>query len=254
MTDVYNDAVAEHYAAYRPPLHRMILERVLGSGWATNAGLDVGCGTGTSAVALTHFCDVVFGVEPSQAMLQSAAQHPRIRYLQGAASDLPLPDESVDLVTFAGSLFYANTAATVQELVRVCRPNAFVVPYDFEVLLEPIWSRLGFRNSNQESNYNHQENFANVGVFEELLAADESITLLVRTSELAHLLLSDSERHAAFADRYQDADPYAGLVAELDSKFDQESSDEKATEDPLHDQSHPIETRIFYSKYQLISD
>ena len=111
MSERYDTTAAAHYAAYRPPLHAMILARVLPPGAAFDAGLDVGCGTGYSAVALAHYCQRVYGVEPSAEMLARALPHDRVQYLAGAAEHLPLPDDSVDLIAFAGSLFYADASA-----------------------------------------------------------------------------------------------------------------------------------------------
>lgn len=59
-------------------------------------------------------------------MLEQASEAAGITYLQGTGEDIALPDSSVDIVTFAGSLSYAKSSALVQELVRVCWPNATI--------------------------------------------------------------------------------------------------------------------------------
>jgi hypothetical protein len=46
FTKQYDSAVAAHYAAFRPPLHRPILERLIRPGETFSVGLDVGCGSG----------------------------------------------------------------------------------------------------------------------------------------------------------------------------------------------------------------
>lgn len=128
MNEPYSEAVATHYAAYRPPLHRTILTRVLAGTGGFSDALDVGCGTGWSSLALAEFCDRVFAIDPSQSMLDGAPPHDSVAYLLGAAERIPLPDDSIDLVTFAGSLSYADREATAVELRRVCRPDAMIVP------------------------------------------------------------------------------------------------------------------------------
>ena len=87
MTD-YNKQVAYHYSAYRPPLHQRILKEVLG-GKRFQSGLDLGCGTGRSAVALKNYCDEVRGVEPSPEMLAHAKPQPGITFLSGSAEQIP---------------------------------------------------------------------------------------------------------------------------------------------------------------------
>ncbi|WP_436716151.1 class I SAM-dependent methyltransferase [Roseiconus lacunae] len=57
MAHQYTDAVASHYAAYRPPLHELILMRVISNQTRFCDGLDVGCGTGRSSGALAKGLD-----------------------------------------------------------------------------------------------------------------------------------------------------------------------------------------------------
>ena len=104
VTDPFPQAVAAHHAAYRPSLHDRILAPVLDDRGPFDVGLDVGCGTGRSAVALAAHCTRVQGVDPSPAMLAQATAHDRITYREGNAEALPLPARSVDVVTYAGVL------------------------------------------------------------------------------------------------------------------------------------------------------
>lgn len=237
MTDQYNETVAEHYAAYRPPLHQLILKRVLADAGSFSDGLDVGCGTGRSSVALSAFCHHVFAVDPSESMLDVATPHDAITYRKGSAEKLPLPDQSIDIATFAGSLSYANRAATARELVRVCRPNAAIVTYDFQVLIDDVLRALDIATQALDSTYDHSAGFSGVLEFIEILATKERIRLEVSTTELAHILLADSERLGAFMRRYRTAQPLADLAQELDSKI----------------QIPAIQADIFYSLYRFSS-
>ena len=78
----YDNLIAGHYAAYRPPLHQKILSLALPKDRRFEVGLDVGSGTGYSAIALADFCESVFGVEPSDAMREKATQHNKVKYLR----------------------------------------------------------------------------------------------------------------------------------------------------------------------------
>src|SRR5699024_11326965 len=62
----YSDLLAYHYSAYRPPLHALILKRLLAPENSFQTGVDIGCGTGYSARALAPYCEHVYGVDPSQ--------------------------------------------------------------------------------------------------------------------------------------------------------------------------------------------
>ena len=108
MTEQYDEAVAAHYAAYRPPLHQLILQR---SGIGTeqfSVGLDVGCGTGRSSAALVDFCEHVYAMDPSQSMIDAAVPHQAITYIKGSGERMPIVDQSIDIVTFAQSLQHCN--------------------------------------------------------------------------------------------------------------------------------------------------
>lgn len=69
--------------------------------------LDIGCGTGALAVALAERGCHVTAVEPSPAMIAAARARPgaaRVRWVDGDASALDLPDACVDLVTMTGHI------------------------------------------------------------------------------------------------------------------------------------------------------
>jgi hypothetical protein len=57
----YDSTSARHYAAFRPPLHSLILERVIGPSESFQVGLDIGCGTG--GWAGSESLDVGYGSE-----------------------------------------------------------------------------------------------------------------------------------------------------------------------------------------------
>ncbi|MEE3715622.1 class I SAM-dependent methyltransferase [Tumidithrix elongata RA019] len=233
MSEQYNQVVASHYAAYRPPFHQMILGRVLSNQEAFANGLDIGCGTGYSAIALTKYCQHVHAIDPSQSMLDRATKHEKVIYLKGAGDSIPLLDSSIDIVTFAGSLFYAKTEATVKELKRVCRSEAIIIPYDFEILLEESLQQWGIDAQKTQSAYDHRINFSDISSFTELMVESERVNLKVAAFEFAHILLSSLQRYRAFADKYCVLDPFPLLVSELKT-----------------DAQFLLGANIYYAKYQ----
>jgi SAM-dependent methyltransferase len=237
MTDQYTETVAAHYAAYRPPLHQRILKRVLSGSSSLSVGLDVGCGTGRSSEALAGFCERVFAVDPSESMLDAATPHEAITYLKGSAENIPLSDRSIDIATFAGSLSYANLDATVEELTRVCRPDALIVPYDFSMLIDNVLRPFDVAMQAPDSTYDHRAGFSGISAFIEILAKQE-IQLNIKTTDLAHILLADLARFDTFARRYKTTTPLMDLATELGSNT----------------QGTMIEADIFYSLYQFSGD
>lgn len=235
VTKPYDGTAARHYAAYRPPLHELILSRVLSDDDAFFTGLDVGCGTGYSSIALAASCERVFGIDPSPAMLCEATPHERVTYYSGAGERVPLPGHSVDVVTFAGSLFYADPDATGAELRRVCRDRAVVVVYDFEVLIGELLARYGIDAPDCGFDYDHRANFSGAIGLAEIAAGSERVGVQATASQLAHLLLSDPHRFDHFARRYQMSDPFLPLARELASTLDRSA----------------VEADIYYSRYTV---
>jgi len=232
MTERYDPVAAAHYAAYRPPLHSVILRRVLPAGDTFGIGLDVGCGTGLSAVALAEHCTRVYGIDPSPSMLREATADASVTYLAGEAQRIPLMNRRVDIVTFAGSLFYARGPAAGEETRRVCRAGAIVVVYDFEVLLGDVLRRCGIDGPAHASGYDHGVNFSGAPGFTEVAIGRERIPLHVTASELAHVLLSDSGRLDQFSGKYRLEDPFQPLAEALDRTT--------------------LETDIYYARYRCV--
>ncbi|OAN11634.1 methyltransferase [Photobacterium jeanii] len=216
MNNQYNSQVSYHYAAYRPPLHDMILASILSQDGKYECAIDVGCGTGLSTVALSPYCKLVYGVEPSEAMLAKTTDTDGIQYLSGTGDAIPLPDHLASLVTFAGSLFYAKSDALIVELQRLCKPKAKVVAYDFEVQLQAVMKRLGIELEMSEGGYDHAINFSDSKAFQELFVNTETLQLEVSAKQLAHILFSSAKRFHAFTMHFGETNTFELVQAKLE--------------------------------------
>lgn len=127
--------MATGYATSRPPVHPRVMEQVyrhLERNAPFQVALDVGCGAGVSTRALEGFARRCIGLEPVEAMLQWASTTaPFAAFVAGAAEAIPLRDRSVDLITAAGSLNYANLDLFFPEAGRVLTADGVLVVYDF---------------------------------------------------------------------------------------------------------------------------
>ena len=92
--------------------------------------LDVGCGTGNAALLAAERGAGVVGVDPAGSLLELAAADAAGRgleatFLVGDAGDLPVADESIDLVVSVfGVIFAPDAGAAAAELARVsARPG-----------------------------------------------------------------------------------------------------------------------------------
>ncbi|MCH9670402.1 MAG: class I SAM-dependent methyltransferase [Gammaproteobacteria bacterium] len=211
----YDDAIATHYDAYRPPLHTLILSLLLENAERFDTGLDIGCGTGRSSAALQDYCRQVIGIEPSHAMLGRAASHPDLHYVEGVGDSLPLTDSSVDIVTLAGVLYYAKTSAFVRELLRVSRPGAIVVAYDFDVRLDGVLSTLMPEIFVTPRPYDPTVNFSGENGLFELMVRHKTVQLEMSAEQLAHVVLSNAERHRYCQIKFASLSPHAALAGVL---------------------------------------
>jgi len=128
--------MARGYANSRPPLHARIVDLFaprLPLPLPVNAASDIGCGSGLSTAPLLKIARRVIGVEPNHAMAALAGQlFPDAAFVQADAETLPFADASVDLLTAAGSLNYADPIRFFETARRVLVADGAVCVYDFE--------------------------------------------------------------------------------------------------------------------------
>ena len=200
---MYDKSIATHYAAYRPPIHEIILKRTLTSSDNQRMGLDIGCGTGRSSRALKKYCHLVVGLDPSEAMLGKVEKLEGVVYVNAAGEQIPMVENLVDVVTIAGSLNYIDRAKLVNELKRVCRSDAAIVVYDFEIDLSNIEEQLELERYNKIIEYDHSINLWGYSKVKESSVVNDVLTLDLDPFEIAHLLLSEEGRSEALYEKYQ---------------------------------------------------
>jgi demethylmenaquinone methyltransferase / 2-methoxy-6-polyprenyl-1,4-benzoquinol methylase len=110
--------------------------------------LDVASGTAGVALQLAARSRArVVGVDLTEQMLRqgrrrvaAAGRADRITLVTGRAEQLPLPDASVDALTFTYLLRYVrDPQATLAELARVLKPGGIMASLEFCVPAGPLW-------------------------------------------------------------------------------------------------------------------
>jgi len=235
---MYDEITASHYSAYRPPFHSIILGRALRQNKNRQTGLDIGCETGRSAQELARFCNHVVGLEPSRAMLLKAEQHDRVNYVCSSGEQIPIAGRSIDVVTLAGSLNYIEQNSLVSELIRICSIDAEIIVYDFEIHLGKFEKFLGDNLVNCSREYDHSANLSEHSKFAEITVVEDEFSTNASPLEIAHLLLSDRERHNELCEKYKVSNPIKLIENEIRSEF----------------KSVPIKSNIFYSVYSLLQN
>jgi demethylmenaquinone methyltransferase/2-methoxy-6-polyprenyl-1,4-benzoquinol methylase len=108
--------------------------------------VDVACGTGDLTIA---FADAIFdqnqeaqtpiGIDFTYAMLPIARRKADLRWINGDAQSLPLPDEFADVVSIAfGIRNVADPGAAIREFFRVLKPGGRLVILEFSLPTNPI--------------------------------------------------------------------------------------------------------------------
>jgi len=100
---------------------------------AGDAVADIGCGPGTAARRAARLGASVVGIDPAPVMLRVARLLTRhsahvVRYAEGSAEALPLPDSSVSVAWSIASVHHwGDLDAGLQEARRVLKPGGRLV-------------------------------------------------------------------------------------------------------------------------------
>ncbi len=113
------------YNTGRPTYPAPAVRWMLGDGEAHVVDVaDIGAGTGKLTEGLLAPDRTVVAVDPDAAMLASLAERlPGVRTLVGTGEAIPLPDGSLDALTFGQAWHWVDQAAASREAARVLRPG-----------------------------------------------------------------------------------------------------------------------------------
>jgi SAM-dependent methyltransferase len=121
---------AELYERVRPGYPRAAIAFVaeeLGIGEDSDV-LDLAAGTGKLTRALMQLGCRLTAVEPLDAMRAVLARElPEVRALAGSAEEIPLPDESSDVVVVGQAFHWFDRERAPREIARVLRPGGGLV-------------------------------------------------------------------------------------------------------------------------------
>jgi ubiquinone/menaquinone biosynthesis C-methylase UbiE len=220
MATQYDKTTALHYAAYRPQLHEPILRSCLGKKEFEH-GLDIGCGTGASSIALKFFCKEVIGVDPNKKMLSQTVIENNITYQLMANNKLPFSNQIFDICTYAGAWWYGKSQALLNETIRVSTINGTILLYDFKVDFDSIYDNLGLLPSGLEG-YEHSSNFEKLdtSVFRSISKKMEDKQLLLAPTALAHLLCSEQNIYMQLILKFSNDNTFGQLVQYIKDNID----------------------------------
>jgi ubiquinone/menaquinone biosynthesis C-methylase UbiE len=126
ISRVYDNPVVQRIA-YRAN-HDAVLSALRALG--PSRIVDVGCGTGIlgSRIERELKPKIAYGCDPSAGMLEKArARSGEVRWLQGAAEQLPLEEGAVDAVVTTEAFQFFDQPAALSEFHRILEPGGHVV-------------------------------------------------------------------------------------------------------------------------------
>jgi len=136
-------AVAPRYDALRGERADEVVDLLVAAGdLAGRRVLDLGCGTGATAAALSgRFGCVVTGVDPSAEMLAVARERaPQATFVEGVVEALPLAHATVQRALMQTSVHLVDRRRAFAEVHRVLEPGGrFVIATIDPAHLEAFW-------------------------------------------------------------------------------------------------------------------
>jgi ubiquinone/menaquinone biosynthesis C-methylase UbiE len=135
------DEQANQLLEIEQPIVREILD-----GLPIGVALDAACGTGRHAAYLASLGHTVIGVDSSPGMLARAREKvPQGEFHEADLHELPVPDDSVDVVVCAIALVHLpDIEGPFREFARVLRPGGHLVVSDQRGLIGDIISPVLF--------------------------------------------------------------------------------------------------------------
>lgn len=135
------DSIGQQYSKSRVPDPRIVKALIdllnLPQG---SAIADIGAGTGGYSRAIANQGFSVYAIEPSVVMRTQAIDHPQVKWFNGYAESLPLPDSSVDAVISILTIHhFSNLEKAFQQMHRVIKSGPIVLlTFDLR-LAQKIW-------------------------------------------------------------------------------------------------------------------
>jgi SAM-dependent methyltransferase len=121
------------YARYRPKYPPRLFDWLAEVAPARELAVDVGTGSGQSAVELAARFERVEAVDPSDAQLAKAVSHPRVTYRRGEAEATGARAASADLVAASQAFHWFDHPRFFDEVRRIARPGAVVAVWCYGI-------------------------------------------------------------------------------------------------------------------------
>lgn len=124
---------ADRYGAFRPTYPPALFEYLGSLCNHHDLAWDCATGNGQAAIGIAPYFDSVIATDASRKQLDQAVPHAKVRYLNAPAENSAIADASVDLVTVAQALHWFDLPKFVDEVRRVCKPEALFAAWCYQL-------------------------------------------------------------------------------------------------------------------------
>jgi SAM-dependent methyltransferase len=124
---------AAGYARFRPKYPAQLFDWLAEVTPAHDLCVDVGTGSGQSAVELGERFARVVALDPSEAQLARAVPHPRVTYRRGDAEATGVEASSADLVASSQAFHWFDHLRFYEEVRRIARPGGLVAVWCYGI-------------------------------------------------------------------------------------------------------------------------
>lgn len=125
---------AAAYRAYRPHYPDALFAWLCAGLGSETLVWDCATGNGQAAVAIAGRGHRVLASDASARQLAHAQPHPRVLYVRAPAESVPLPDDSVALLTVAQALHWFDFERFHAEARRVLAPGATIAAWTYSFM------------------------------------------------------------------------------------------------------------------------
>lgn len=131
---------AELYDEFRPSTPVETLRTILSIYGSVNdiEIADIGCGTGLSTFLWAPHAKQVYGIEPNVDMINIARNNlvaapvEGVQFINGSSTDIPLRDDSIDLITCSQSFHWMEPTTSLREFSRILKQGGLLAIYDYD--------------------------------------------------------------------------------------------------------------------------
>jgi SAM-dependent methyltransferase len=124
---------ADLYARFRPSYPDSLFSYLASLTNDHNLALDCGTGNGQAAMSLVPYFQRILAIDPSEKQLLLSRSDSKIVYQCAPAEEMPVENQSVDLIVVAQAFHWFKPTVFFEEVRRVLKPGGVIAIWCYDV-------------------------------------------------------------------------------------------------------------------------